>query len=74
MAGGQLILYPRQGQSQEQQAKDRNECYGWAVGQTGFDPNNPPSGNMTESQRAQMNGDFKRAMGACLDGRGYTVR
>ncbi len=34
-------IYPAQGQSAEQQQRDRYECHGWAVSQTGFDPANP---------------------------------
>ena len=34
----QLAIYPANGQSQEQQAKDRFECSNWAVQQTGFNP------------------------------------
>ena len=74
MSGGPLFIYPRQGQSHEKQAKDRNECQSWAVGQTGYDPTNPPPDDMPVNQRAQMSADFQRAIGACLDGRGYTVR
>lgn len=33
-----LFVYPSQGQSQEQQSRDRYECHMWAVQQTGFDP------------------------------------
>ena len=33
-----LFIYPKAGQSQEQQGKDRYECHTWAVQQTGFDP------------------------------------
>ncbi len=33
-----LFVYPSQGQSQEQQSRDRYECHLWAVQQTGFDP------------------------------------
>ena len=36
------FLYPKKGQSAEQQDKDKYECHQWAVGQTGFDPMNPP--------------------------------
>ncbi len=36
-----LYVYPTQGQSQEQQQKDRFECHTWAVQQTGFDPSRP---------------------------------
>jgi hypothetical protein len=34
----QVYFYPTQGQSAEQQDRDRYECYNWAVKQTGFDP------------------------------------
>jgi hypothetical protein len=33
-----VYFYPTKGQSQEQQDRDRYECYRWAVKQTGFDP------------------------------------
>jgi hypothetical protein len=34
----ELIVYPKNGQSQYQQATDRYECYRWAVLQLGYDP------------------------------------
>jgi uncharacterized protein YcfJ len=71
---GPVYIYPRQGQNRELMAKDRSECYSWAVGQTGYDPVKPPADNTPGPQKAQMSADFDRAMGACLDGRGYTVR
>jgi hypothetical protein len=68
----QMFIYPRQGQSAKQQADDRFACHQWAVGQTGFDPTQPPTG--TEAQRTRDRADYQRAMAACLDGRGYTVK
>ncbi|MCX5841958.1 MAG: hypothetical protein NTY16_11030 [Deltaproteobacteria bacterium] len=68
-----IFVYPRQGQSEELQAKDRYECHRWAVSQTHYDPTQPASG-MTEAQLNQMRADYQRAMGACLDGRGYTMK
>ncbi len=38
----QEFLYPKKGQSAEQQSTDKYECHQWAVEQTGFDPMNPP--------------------------------
>ena len=35
-------FYPAKGQSADQQNRDRYECHNWAVGQTGYDPSNPP--------------------------------
>jgi hypothetical protein len=69
----QLFIYPRQNQSEQQQATDRFECHGWAVNQTGFDPTQSAGGTF-ENQAAQKRSDYQRALGACLDGRGYTVR
>lgn len=61
----QLVVYPKSGQSQEQQGKDTFECHRWAVGQTGFDPTQGAPGNRSEYFRAQA---------ACVEGRGYTVK
>ena len=33
-----IFAYPANGQTQEQQAKDKFECYSWAVDESGFDP------------------------------------
>ena len=35
------FIYPNTGQSAQQQDKDKYECYGWAKGQSGFDPMAP---------------------------------
>ena len=34
----ELIIYPAQGQSKEQQKSDEGECYIWARDETGIDP------------------------------------
>jgi hypothetical protein len=139
-----VYAYPEQGQSADQQSKDRYECSLWAVHQTGFDPSapnvpaydrvvvsGPPPGTGTaigaiagavigaaisprwdrgagavfggltgamigsasDAQRAQQNqmemseeerqqaaamahkaADYRRAISACLAGRGYSVK
>jgi hypothetical protein len=67
-----LYVYPRQGQSAQQQSTDEYECHRWAATQTGFDPTSAavgqPSGDLSRR------GDYQRARTACLEGRGYTVR
>ena len=64
---GDVYLYPRNGQSEAQTQNDRYECHSWAVNQTGFDP--------TRSQQNSGNAaNYRRAMVACLDARGYSAR
>ena len=73
-AEGQLFIYPRQGQSQEQQADDHYQCHNSAVGRTGFDPTFPPPAGTPEAETVQKSADYLRALEACLDARGYTLR
>jgi hypothetical protein len=69
-----IFVYPRLGQSEELQAKDRYECHSWAMGQAGYDPTQPTDGDVPEAQTNQKRADYLRAQGACLDGRGYTMK
>ncbi len=68
-----LYVYPRNGQSAEQLASDRYECHVWAIGETGFDPT-VSGGGIDPSQLAAGQAEYRRALEACLDARGYTVR
>ena len=66
--GTDLMAYPKNGQTADQQGKDKFECHKWAVGQTGYDPTTgsaAPAGKRT---------DYMRAQAACLEGRGYSVQ
>jgi hypothetical protein len=67
--GAQLYIYPRQGQSVEQQAKDRGECHDWTLKQIGGDRS-----IQSNAQSLERSPDYSRAIGACLEARGYTVR
>lgn len=69
---GRLYVYPNQGQSEEQQAKDRYECHRWAVHETGIDPTLEREENDEFSYEDEQK--YKRALTACLEGRGYTVK
>lgn len=69
----QLFVYPKQGQTEEQQAKDRYECHRWGSEQTGFDPTQP-GGSVAEGQYADKRADYMRAMKACLEARAYSVQ
>ena len=64
---GELYAYPNQGQSADQTKRDRYECHLWAAQQSGYDPTYP-------DQKANLRDDYRRAMTACLVGRGYVVR
>jgi hypothetical protein len=59
-AAGQIFMYPKNGQSAEQQASDKAGCQKWASDQAG--------------QVAQNGSDYNRAMVACVEGRGYSAR
>jgi hypothetical protein len=63
-----VYLYPRSGQSDAQTQNDRYECHSWAVNQTGFDP------TRSSQQSSGSAADYRRAMIACLDARGYSAR
>jgi hypothetical protein len=65
----EVIVYPKNGQSQYQQTTDRYECYRWAVSQLGYDPTSAGGGTV----RGDLT-DYNRAQTACLDGRGYSVK
>ncbi len=61
-----LYIYPRNGQSPDQQASDKYACHTWAVQQSGFDPADVSNG-------AGDPDAYRRAMIACLDARGYST-
>lgn len=73
-----VFVYPRLNQSPDTQASDEYECHRWAVTQSGFDPSAAATGSAyvtsTGSADSGRRSDYARARGACLDGRGYTVR
>jgi hypothetical protein len=66
-------VYPKNGQSDDQQARDRYECHRWAAGESGYDPT-VTDGGVPPQQLDAKRADYARAMGACLEGRGYSVK
>ncbi len=58
-ASQQIFMYPKNGQSDEQQSTDKRECQQWAASQAG-------GGEANSS-------DYRRAMMACVEGRGYSA-
>jgi hypothetical protein len=65
----ELMVYPKNGQSQNQQITDRYECYRWAVSQLGYDPTSAGGGTVRRDLT-----DYNRAQTACLVARGYSVK
>jgi len=55
----QIFMYPKNGQSQEQQSTDKQECQKWASDQAG--------------QSGENSSDYRRALVACVEGRGYSA-
>jgi hypothetical protein len=76
-----LMIYPKNGQSKDQQAADQYECHSWAKGQTGFDPTQPDGNTPGNPDVARPDvarpdvarSNYNRAMSACLLARGYQV-
>lgn len=71
--GSDLFIYPKNGQSEQQQSTDKFECHKWASQQSGFDPTQS-GGGVPADQNGNARSAYNRAMGACLEGRGYTVK
>ena len=71
--GEELYIYPKKNQSEQQQADDRYACHRWGVKETGYDPTQSPT-DMSQSEVSQKREEYQRAMKACLEGRGYSVR
>jgi hypothetical protein len=67
-AGAELYVYPSKGQTPEQQAKDTQECQGWAVNQAGTPygtASNQPSGGLV---RGAAGGAALGAVGGAIAG------
>jgi hypothetical protein len=64
-----LIVYPKNGQTKEQQAADDYECHTWAKNQSGFDPSTTVGGGVGGARN-----NYLRAKSACLQARGYEVK
>jgi hypothetical protein len=74
MQSPNLIAYPKNGQTTEQQATDKAQCGAWAAAQSGFDPTQAAATQGTAAGSTTKRSDYMRAQAACLDGRGYSVR
>ena len=66
--GPKVFLYPKNGQTSDQQARDRYDCYRFAVTQSGFDP------MRSTGATGELQSDYERAQSACFEARGYSSR
>jgi uncharacterized protein DUF6515 len=71
--GPKVLYYPANGQTPDQQARDRDECYRFAVAQSGFDPTRPAGAASAASSDVPQS-DYERAQSACFEARGYARR
>ena len=67
-----IFIYPKNGQSFEEQRRDRYECHLSAVDHSGYDPTQ--AGGGASGVAASKRSDYLRAETACLDAHGYSVR
>ena len=66
--GYDVVAYPASGQSPQQVQQDGEDCYRWAVQQSGFDP-----ANVTYAPAPAVVQAYRQAQGNCLSSRGYQV-
>ncbi len=65
-AQSEMFIFPKDGQSAEQQELDEFSCYKWAKGQAGFDPNQQVA--QTSAPKRQRGGALRGAMGGAALG------
>ncbi|HLY52671.1 MAG TPA: hypothetical protein VKQ31_06650 [Steroidobacteraceae bacterium] len=70
--GQGVYIYPRNGQSEQQLWSDRYACDAWSRTQSGFDPVHPDSGT-AGAEAATRREQYRKAMTACLDAKGYSI-
>jgi predicted lipid-binding transport protein (Tim44 family) len=67
-AAQDVFFYPTRGQGPEQQSRDRGECQGWAVQQTGFNPAAPAPPPTSAAAQAPQGGLIRGAARGALIG------
>ncbi len=69
LSAQELMIYPAKGQSEQQQEKDKFECYGFGKQQSGFDPMAPPTTSTAPPPKeARQGGAGRGALGGGLGG------
>lgn len=62
------VIYPAQGQTQEQLDKDKYECYNWAKQQSGFDPMQTQQATAPPPQQPKRGGAIRGSVGGAIVG------
>lgn len=70
LQASELMIYPNEGQDDVQQEQDNYQCYGWAKGESSFDPMAPPTTTEPPPQQQNPNTSVIRgaARGAAVGG------
>ena len=68
-----MVVYPAQGQSNEQMEKDKFECYGWAKNQSGFDPMQMPTATSPPPSQEKKSVGGSTVAGGVVGGAGGAV-
>ena len=68
-----LMIYPAQGQSNDQMEKDKYECYTWAKGQTGFDPMQVPKASSPPPSQEKKSVGGAAVVGGALGAAGGAI-
>jgi len=69
VAAADVFVFPKNGQTKEQQEQDEFACYKWAKEQTGFDPNKPVAQDAAPaSQGGAVSGAAKGAAVGAIGG------
>jgi len=69
---GDLFVYPKNGQTEDQRTHDEADCHSSAVKEIGFDPTVSDDG-LPPASASERRALYRRALGACLESRGYSV-
>lgn len=66
----ELMIFPNEDQSKEQQQQDEYTCYNWAKDETGFDPMVVPTATEAPPQESDTSGQIARGAvrGAAIGG------
>ena len=67
-SGADIYVYPANGQSDRQLDRDRYECHGWSVKQTGYDPSLQGVAPRPQPQRVALPPDHRGAVNGAVAG------